>query len=167
VSNAAELAAIQAQSEQITMMAIPFVLVGVGIVLGFVMRRKDEGERFRFLPFWICVGIAILGVIGQAQAQESPSVVERFVAEVQAGADFSKGEFAGLMEPVDAVRIATAAKCIPGAPRASSGGGSVMVMWDCSALQGTSSLGTMLNLKDGKITSVFVMSAVIVPTRAQ
>jgi hypothetical protein len=73
VSNAAELAAIQAQSREIGVMAMPFVIVIFGVVLGFAMRRKDEDERFRMLPFAICLIIAIAGALANCPGARAQS----------------------------------------------------------------------------------------------
>jgi hypothetical protein len=102
-----------------------------------------------------------------APAQTEPNAIERFVAAVQSGADLSKGEFAGLVKPEDAARLAKVAACKPGAPRTSDSDSAILVMWDCSAQPGASSLGTMFDVSNGKITSVFVMSAVVAPVRPQ
>jgi len=88
------------------------------------------------------------------------------VAAVQSGADFKAGEFASVVTPEDAAKLAKLAKCLPGAPRTGSSG-SVLILWDCTDVPGTGSAGTMFNVADGKIATVFVMPATIVRTRAQ
>ena len=91
-----------------------------------------------------------------AAAQTSPSnAVERFVAAVQSSADFKVGEFASVVKPEDADKLAKIAKCLPSGPR-TSGSGSILILWDCSDVPGASSAGTGFTVKDDKIIYLFV-----------
>jgi hypothetical protein len=101
-----------------------------------------------------------------ATAQTTPAeAVGRFVAAVQAGSDLKTGEFAAIVTPEDAAKLATIAKCIPGQPRTSETGSSIMVLWDCVDVPGASSTGTMFDVRDGKLTGLFLMPATVVRVR--
>ncbi|HET9355809.1 MAG TPA: hypothetical protein VFO42_06560 [Sphingomicrobium sp.] len=105
----------------------------------------------------------VLAALAASAAQAQATPVERFVLAVQNGQDLAKSEFAELLAPGDAAKLAKIAKCVPGKPRTSASGSSMVVMWDCSALPGVGSLGVMFSMTEGKITSLFVMPAVVVP----
>ena len=110
------------------------------------------------------IAVIALAVALVAQAQESPDAIARFVAAVQAGADFKAGEFASVVIPEDAAKLAKIAKCIPAAPRTGDGG-SVLIIWDCDGVPGGSSAGTGFTVKDDKITFLFVAPMTVVRTR--
>ena len=94
----------------------------------------------------------------------TPTVVDRFVAAVRAGADFKTGEFASVLIPEDTAKLAKLATCIPGPPRTGNGG-SVLLLWDCEGVPGGSSAGTGLKVEDDKITFLFVAPMTVVRTR--
>ena len=105
---------------------------------------------------------AIAALVSTAAFAET-APIESFVAAVKAGQDLTKGEFAGLVSAGDAAKLAKVSNCVPGKPRTSESGTSIVVMWDCTGQPGVGSLGVMFGVDGGTITSVFVMPAVIVP----
>ena len=111
----------------------------------------------RMKIFTTLVALASTGAL----AQTAP--IENFVTAVMAGQDLTKGEFAGLVSAGDAAKLAKVSNCVPGKPRTSESGTSIVVMWDCTGQSGVGSLGVMFGVESGQITSVFVMPAVIVP----
>jgi len=114
------------------------------------------------------VMVAAFGLVVSASAQTSPAnVIERFVAAVQGGANFAGTEFAGVVKAEDATKLAALAKCIPGPPRTSDSDSAIMVLWDCSAQPGVRSAAMIFDVQDGRITSFYMMPAVVVPARAQ
>ena len=100
-------------------------------------------------------------------AEPEQNAAARFVAMVKAGQDATGSEFGDALSAADAARLKARAACEPGAPRASDSGTSVMIMWDCPGQSASQGVGTMLSFSDGKVSSIFVMGAVIVTTRSQ
>ena len=107
---------------------------------------------------------ACLAAALPALAQTQPNAVERFVAAVRAGQDMTAGEYAGVIKPEDAAKLTALAKCIPGPPRTSDSDSAIYVLWDCSDQPGARSAATILDVENGKVTSVFVMPATVVRT---
>ena len=89
-SEAAEIARLEEFVAQTGALVIAVALVLLGPVLGFVMRRKEEGEKFRLLPFLICSGVGLFGLIGQisrlpgdAASSQSRQVAAASDAEIE------------------------------------------------------------------------------------
>jgi len=112
--------------------------------------------------------LAILpAALASSGAQAQPNAVQRLVAAVQTGQDLTAGEFAPSIKAEDAAKLAKVAKCIPAPPRTSGGDPSILVVWDCTAQPGLASVGTLIEIRNDKITAIFVMPAVIHPVSAQ
>ena len=101
-----------------------------------------------------------------AGAEPQQDAAARFVAMVRAGGDSKSSEFRDALSAADAAKLPALASCEPGAPRTSESGTSIMIMWDCPGQPARQGVGTMLSFSDGKLSSVFVMGAVIVPVGA-
>jgi regulator of protease activity HflC (stomatin/prohibitin superfamily) len=104
-----------------------------------------------------------IAALASSAAAAQATQVEAFVAAVQSGQDLAKSQFAGLVAAADAAKLAKVAKCIPGQPKTSESGSSMVVMWDCRGQPAVGSLGVMFSMDGGQITSIFVMPAVVVP----
>ena len=103
-----------------------------------------------------------------ALAADSPAdTAARFVTMVKAGQDAGGSEFGSALSAADAVKLKALAVCEPRPPRGSDTGGSLLIMWDCPGQAANQGVGTMLSFSDGKVSSIFVMGAVMVTTRGQ
>lgn len=99
-----------------------------------------------------------------AEAGEQLAVTERFVALVKSGQDAKASEFGEIVSAADAAKLRAMAPCQAGTPRTSDGGGSVLIVWDCPGQPANKGVGTMLSFRDGKVTTILVMGAVMVTT---
>ena len=113
----------------------------------------------------MALALACPALASGAEPQQDSTA--RFVAMVKAGQDVAGSEFADALSGADAARLKALAACEPGAPRPSESGTSVLIMWDCPGHSANQGVGTMLSFSDGKVSSIFVMGAVMVTTRSQ
>jgi len=65
VSSPADFEEVRQHTMQVGKVLFPVVLLILGIVLGFVRARKAEGEKFAFVPFFICFALAFVGALVQ------------------------------------------------------------------------------------------------------
>jgi hypothetical protein len=113
------------------------------------------------LAVLVLVGLAIGA--SPAKAGEKDDAVAAFVKAVYGGEELAAFQLS--LSERDAADLKNLAGCKAGDPGFGDGG-SAVVVWDCWD-QGKSSKATMLSFKDGKIDSVFLMPAVIVPVEEQ
>lgn len=108
---------------------------------------------------------AVLALVGlavgasPAAAGEKDDAVAAFVKAVHGGEELAAFQLS--LSQSDAADLRNLAGCKAGNPGFGDGG-SAIVVWDCWD-QGKSSKATMLSFEDGKIDSVILMPAVIVP----
>jgi len=103
-----------------------------------------------------------------AFAADSPTdTAGRFVTMVKAGQDVGSSEFGPALSSSDAAKLKALAACEPRPPRGSDTGSSLLIMWECPGQASNQDVGTMLSFSDGKLSSIFVMGAVMITTRSQ
>lgn len=91
----------------------------------------------------------------------------RFVTMVKAGQDVAGSEFGEALSAADAAKLKALAACEPRPPRGSDTGSSLLIMWECQGQASNQDVGTMLSFSGGKLSSIFVMGAVMITTRGQ
>ena len=114
--------------------------------------------------------IAALALVGAAPAVAADSLADtaaRFVTMVKAGQDLGGSEFGAALSASDAAKLKALAACEPRPPRGSDSGSSLLIMWECPGQTTNRDVGTMLSFSDGKVSSIFVMGAVMITTRSQ
>ena len=119
-------------------------------------------------PGWIAIAAIALACPVPALAWESHAdKTARFVLMVKAGEDVAASEFGTALSPTDVPKLKALAACEPRPARASDSGSSTLVMWDCPGQAANQGVGTMLSFSGGKVSSIFVIGAVMVTTRGQ
>lgn len=119
-------------------------------------------KRFRAT---VLIGLGLLAP-SLAHAGAVGEAAMRFLQAVSAGEVLAQSEFAAAVSAEDALILKGLAGCEPGQPRFGSGEPSALILWDCSGQPGRNSKSTLLLFKDGRLESIFIMSAVIVPREA-
>ena len=114
---------------------------------------------------WIAIAALALACPATAIAANTQTdVAARFVTMVKAGQDLAGSEFAAVLSAADAAKLKQLTACEPRPPRGSDTGSSSLIMWDCPGQASNQGVGTMLSFSDGKVSSIFVMGAVMVTT---
>jgi hypothetical protein len=115
-SDAAQTARVEAAAYNLTGFALAVGLPILGIILGFVMRRKENGERFRFLPFVICAVLGVAALIQYVNRDRPALSAADYKAAAASEADIyvnSKPLPAGaVMAPTTAARAREAAEAL-------------------------------------------------------
>jgi hypothetical protein len=101
------------------------------------------------------------------EAGAQADTARRFVAMIKSGEDAKSSEFGEALPAAYATKLQAMGSCEPGPPRSSDGAKSILIMWNCPGQPADRPIGTMLSFADGKVTSIFVMGSVLVPTRAR
>ena len=93
--------------------------------------------------------------------------VERLIELVAAGQDLRNSQFRGVVSTDGAAKLLRVAECEASTPRYSQSRASAIILWNCSGRLDRSSASAMVQLDQGRITAIDVMSAVMVPARSE
>lgn len=104
-AEAAEAARIEEATSQMIVLMMPFAIMIVGVILGFAMRRKEEEEKFRLLPFLICAGIGVFSLVTHAaRPADTSAAASSGVVAAPSGAEIRE---TSSPVPAGAITVAT------------------------------------------------------------
>ena len=67
-----EQEAIYSASSNLTQfIVVPIIVLVIGVVLGFKMRRRELGERFRAMPLIVAIGVVLVAAHGSSRTKDA------------------------------------------------------------------------------------------------
>ncbi len=105
----------------------------------------------------IALGLALLFATGGvAGGDPLGEAIDKVIADVRDGVDFSTGPFKGLVSASDAKTFAAMKVCTVGPTTLPPGGRMAILQWDCPAESGIGHPLAMIGFEDGKVTALSV-----------